>query len=93
MIFNHQDISNEIFDLLKEEKIYIKDLQCGDYLTTIRHDILLLDGMLSLDENEYNHHHDYEIEFEVNDSKKDLKLSKKSSNLIIFNTHQIVQVK
>ena len=25
MIFNHQDISNEIFDLLKKEKIYIKD--------------------------------------------------------------------
>ena len=58
-------LSNLIVDLLKKEKIYIKDLQCGDYLTTIRHDILLLDGMLSLDENEYNHHHDYEIEFEV----------------------------
>ena len=76
MIFNHQEISNEIFDLLKEEKIYIKDLQCGDYLTTIRHDILLPDGMLSLDENEYNHHHDYEMEFEVNDSKKGLETFK-----------------
>lgn len=71
-IFNHQEISNEIFDLLKEEHIYIKDLQCGDYLTTIRHDILLPEGMLSLDENDYNHHHDYEMEFEVNDYQKGL---------------------
>ena len=70
-------LSNLIVDLLKKEKIYIKDLQCGDYLTTIRHDILLLDGMLSLDENEYNHHHDYEIEFEVEDYDQGLQTFKK----------------
>ena len=66
-IFNHQEVENEIFDILNEKGIYIKDLVCGYYLKTIRHDIILPEGVLSLDENDYNQHHDYEIEFEVND--------------------------
>lgn len=66
-IFNHQEVNNEIFEILKKENIEIKDLTCGYYLKTKRHDIILDDGVLSLDENDYNQHHDYEIEFEVND--------------------------
>ncbi len=50
-IFNHQEVENEIFDILKEKGIYIKDLVCGYYLKTIRHDIILPEGVLSLDEN------------------------------------------
>ena len=76
-IFNHQHINNEIFDILEKENIYIKDLTCGYYLKTTRHDIILPDGVLSLDENEYNHHHDYEIEFEVEDYDQGLQTFKK----------------
>ena len=47
------------------------------YLKTTRHDIILPDGVLSLDENEYNHHHDYEIEFEVEDYDQGLQAFKK----------------
>ena len=71
------DINNEIFDILEKENIYIKDLTCGYYLKTTRHDIILSDGVLSLDENEYNHHHDYEIEFEVEDYDQGLQTFKK----------------
>ena len=56
---------------------YLKDLTCGYYLKTTRHDIILPDGVLSLDENEYNHHHDYEIEFEVEDYDQGLQTFKK----------------
>ena len=76
-IFNHQNINNEIFDILEKENIYIKDLTCGYYLKTTRHDIILSDGVLSLDENEYNHHHDYEIEFEVEDYDQGFQTFKK----------------
>ena len=64
-------------DILEKENIYIKDLTCGYYLKTTRHDIILPDGVLSLDENEYNHHHDYEIEFEVEDYDQGLQTFKK----------------
>ena len=46
-------------------------------IKTTRHDIILPDGVLSLDENEYNHHHDYEIEFEVEDYDQGLQTFKK----------------
>ena len=67
----------ENIDILEKENIYIKDLTCGYYLKTTRHDIILPDGVLSLDENEYNHHHDYEIEFEVEDYDQGLQTFKK----------------
>ena len=60
-IFNHQHINNEIFDILEKENIYIKDLTCGYYLKTTRHDII----------------HDYEIEFEVEDYDQGLQTFKK----------------
>lgn len=72
-IFHHQKISNKIFDFLEKENIHCEDLICGSYLTTYRHDIPLENGLLSIDRNEYNHHVDYEIEFEVNDYEKGLK--------------------
>lgn len=71
-IFNHQKVSNKIFDILENEGIDYKELQCGSYLTTHRIDIPLTYGLLSLDENEYNGHHDYELEFEVTDYDKGL---------------------
>jgi uncharacterized protein YjbK len=39
-------------------------------LKTIRHDIALHYGVLSLDENFYNGHHDFEFEFEVNNEEE-----------------------
>lgn len=71
-IFNHQKVSNKIFDILEKEGINYKELQCGSYLTTHRVDIPLTHGLLSLDANEYNGHHDYELEFEVDDYHKGL---------------------
>ena len=72
-IFHHQKVSNKIFDFLEKENIHCEDLICGSYFTTYRHDIPLENGLLSIDRNEYNHHVDYEIEFEVNDYEKGLK--------------------
>ena len=72
-IFHHQKVSNKIFDFLEKENIHCEDLICGSYLTTYRHDIPLDNGLLSIDRNEYNHHVDYEIEFEVCDYEKGLK--------------------
>lgn len=66
-IFDHQKVSNKIFDILEKDGIDYKELQCGHYLTTHRVDIPLTHGLLSLDANEYNGHHDYELEFEVDD--------------------------
>ena len=53
-------------------------------LKTTRHDIILPDGVLSLDENEYNHHHDYEIEFEVEDYDQGLQTFKKNHSTLSF---------
>lgn len=72
-IFNHQKVSNKIFDILEKENIDYKELQCGNYLTTHRVDIPLNNGLLSLDANEYNGHQDYELEFEVDDYEKGFK--------------------
>lgn len=66
-IFNKEDIDNEIFNILKKDKIYLKDMNLDYSLTTIRHDIYLDEGVLSLDENYYLDCIDYELEFEVND--------------------------
>ena len=69
MILNHQEVNNEIFDILKELKISIKDIDTSHYLKTKRIDVKLDEGMLSIDKNEYEDYTDYEIEFEVSDSK------------------------
>lgn len=66
-IINHHMIHNEIIDILLQEGIDPLQLQQQCSLTTHRYDIPLTEGMLSLDENTYLHHHDYELEFEVND--------------------------
>lgn len=69
-IFQHLPISNEIMDILKKENINPLELENQFSLTTHRYDIILPEGILSLDENTYLHQHDYELEFEVNDEKK-----------------------
>lgn len=69
-IFAHEYICSPIFERLEKEGIDYRDLQCGHYLTTHRIDIPFEYGLLSLDANEYNGIHDYELEFEVNDYTK-----------------------
>lgn len=68
--FQHHPISNEIIDILKEEHINPLELENQFSLTTHRYDIILPQGILSLDDNTYLHQHDYELEFEVNDEKE-----------------------
>lgn len=66
-IFQHLPISNEITDILIKENINPLELENQFSLTTHRYDIVLPEGILSLDDNTYLHQHDYELEFEVND--------------------------
>lgn len=65
-----QIINNDITALLKNKGIDPAKIRQEYSLKTIRHDIALTYGMLSLDENFYNGHHDYEFEFEVNNEEK-----------------------
>ena len=69
-ILNHQPVSNEIIDILKEEGINPLELENQFSLTTLRHDIILEHGILSLDENHYLDIIDYELEYEVNNEKE-----------------------
>lgn len=66
-ICNHEFVDNEIFTILKQYDIDPTTLQCHVSLTTLRSDILLPEGILSLDKNSYLGMEDYEIEFEVQD--------------------------
>lgn len=63
-------IDNEITRLLTNQGFDLSQIKQEYALKTIRHDIPLEYGMLSMDENFYNGHHDYEFEFEVNDEKQ-----------------------
>lgn len=69
-ILNGQGVDNEIINILKDEGFDINLIQNEVTLTTKRHDIILNEGVLSLDINTYNGITDYEIEFEVNDEKQ-----------------------
>lgn len=60
---------NEITQILISEGIALDDIKQAYSLKTIRHDIPLTYGMLSLDENFYLDRHDYEFEFEINDEE------------------------
>lgn len=66
-IKNEEYIDNDIFRLLKSEGFHIDTIKQAYSLKTIRHDIPLQYGLLSLDENYYNSCHDYELEFELSD--------------------------
>lgn len=68
--FSHRPITNEIIDLLKEDNINPLELENQFSLKTHRYDIILPEGILSLDENTYCQKHDYELEFEVNDEQE-----------------------
>lgn len=67
-IFNGQNISNEIFDILQDVNASQSDLLQEGKLTTYRTNINLPLGVLSIDKNTYNNKVDYEIEFEVNNA-------------------------
>ncbi len=64
---NHKPMNNEIISILEENKIPYHELQQLYSLSTYRTDILLDEGVLSLDANTYLDKEDYELEFEVND--------------------------
>ncbi|MCD7949459.1 MAG: CYTH domain-containing protein [Erysipelotrichaceae bacterium] len=64
---NHEPMNNEIITILEENNIPYNQLQQLYSLSTYRTDILLDEGMLSLDKNNYLDKEDYELEFEVND--------------------------
>ncbi|MCD7810171.1 MAG: CYTH domain-containing protein [Erysipelotrichaceae bacterium] len=64
---NHKTMNNEIITILEENNIPYQELQQLYSLSTYRTDILLEEGMLSLDKNNYLDKEDYELEFEVND--------------------------
>lgn len=66
----NRDLDNKIIDILENEGIPTHDLQQQFSLTTHRYDILLPEGILSLDENTYLNQKDYELEFEVTHEKK-----------------------
>ena len=69
-LINHRRVKSEILDLLENEGISIKNLHQQYHLKTIRKDIPYHNGIISLDLNEYLDQTDYEIEYEVNDSKQ-----------------------
>lgn len=60
-------LQNEITDILQNEGIHLQELQQLFSLTTLRYDIVLDEGVLSLDHNTYLDKEDYELEFEVYD--------------------------
>lgn len=66
-IQNGEVLHNGVTKVLEDLGIPLNDIVQQYSLKTIRHDIPLAYGMLSMDENFYNGHHDYEFEFEVND--------------------------
>lgn len=61
---------NGIKKVLEDHGIDPTQITYSGSLKTIRHDIALHYGMLSLDENFYNDHHDFEFEFEVNNEEE-----------------------
>lgn len=67
---NHLEINNEIIEILNQYNINYKDLKQEYILTTKRIDIILKEGILSLDKNTFtNNTIDYELEFEVNNQE------------------------
>lgn len=58
---------NEITKMLKDMDINLSEITILCRLKTVRHDISLEGGMLSLDANYYNDQEDYEMEFELSD--------------------------
>ena len=70
LFFSHQNIQNEITNILLDMGISLQDLKQQFSLTTHRYDIKLENGILSLDKNDYLGVTDYEIEFEVNDENR-----------------------
>jgi len=60
---------NDITAFLKSEGVIIKDITPLASLTTIRHDVILDHGTLSIDESFYEGAHDYEVEFEISDDQ------------------------
>ena len=67
---NHEILNNDIIQILQQEGISPQELKQQFSLTTHRHDIQFSHGTLSLDENHYLGHVDYELEFEVDNENE-----------------------
>lgn len=66
-ILDHQLVTNEIFDLLKEYQLDSTMFNTSHSLTTKRYEIITPNGLICLDKNYYNNLVDYELEYEVTD--------------------------
>lgn len=69
-ILHKQYPKNIIFEKLLTLGIPLQDLDNSNYLKTLRTDIQLPSGMLSLDKNTYKNTTDYELELEVTNKKE-----------------------
>ncbi len=74
LIMSGEFLENEIFENLV--RMDINYLESELYLTTRRCDIILPEGLLSIDENEYMGKIDYELELEVDQYDKGAKFFK-----------------
>ena len=74
-IMNGEFLDNEVFENLR--RMNVDYLDSDLYLTTRRCDIVLPEGLLSIDENEYLGKIDYELELEVDQYDKGVKFFKK----------------
>ena len=66
-VLNGHMIDNEITRLLTDSNFDLSKIRQEYSLKTIRHDIPMTYGLLSLDENFYLDQHDFELEFEMSD--------------------------
>lgn len=69
-ILHKQYPKNIIFEKLLDLGITLQDLDSSNYLQTLRSDIKLPFGLLSLDKNTYKDIIDYELELEVTNKKE-----------------------
>lgn len=74
-IMQGEFLDNEIFENL--QRMDVTYLESDLYLTTRRCDIILPEGLLSIDENEYMGKIDYELELEVDQYDKGARFFKK----------------
>lgn len=69
-ILNKQEISNPIFEKLATMGILLKDMDTSHSLITLRIDVKLPQGLLSIDKNTYAGIVDYELELEVTNKEQ-----------------------
>lgn len=66
-IIAHELVTNEVFDLLKPYQLDSTMFQTDCFLITKRCEIKTADGLICIDQSQYNGITDYELEYEVFD--------------------------